>query len=177
MLETQAAFSRRLGVNRSHVTRLKKSGRLVMESGKVNVEATLKLIEATESPEPHHQAKMAINQEAREQNNAPGKSLEEIGKALKVETWRLQKAKAEKAAMEAEKLAGNLVEREEVDFVLKDFGKTLAALLDSLPDRLASTIAALEGNVQQIHAEIEHAKNDLQREISEHMRRKMEQNL
>lgn len=49
MIETKAAFSRRLGVNKSTVTRMAKAGRLVLtESGKVKVEESLAQINATQ---------------------------------------------------------------------------------------------------------------------------------
>jgi len=188
-LETQAAFSRRIGKNKSHVTRLKHAGRLVMKGRKVDVEKSLQRIEATESPEPHHQANIAAQAEKRSEqnkNNTPESknassadhdSIENIGKALKMETYRLQKAKAEKAAMEADKLAGNLVDRKDVEFVLKDFGSTLGGLLTSLPDRLAGEMASLGGDVHKIHKAMEEATHELQQELSAHMKRKAEQML
>lgn len=179
-LETQAAFSRRIGKDKSHVTRLKQAGRLVMKGRRVDVEKSLKRIEATESPEPHHRAhadQLADGRKEKPVSPEKNASIEQIGKALKLETYKLQKAKAEKAAMEADKLAGSLVDKEEVEFVLKDFGKTLSGLLESLPDRLSGTLASLGGDISKIHKELEDAINDLQMEMSSHMSRKREHHL
>lgn len=46
-LETKAAFARRLGVNKSTITRAAQAGRLVLEGGKVNVERSLAQWHAT----------------------------------------------------------------------------------------------------------------------------------
>jgi len=47
LLETKAAFARRLGVNKSTITRAEQAGRLVMQGGKVDVEASLARWHAT----------------------------------------------------------------------------------------------------------------------------------
>lgn len=46
-LESKAAFARRLGVNKSTITRAAQAGRLVMEGGEVNIEASLARWHAT----------------------------------------------------------------------------------------------------------------------------------
>ncbi len=98
----------------------------------------------------------------------------DLGARLKLETWKLQKAKAERENMELDKLAGLLVERAEVDYVLADFGNTLRGLLEGLPDRLAGALAAHRGDVNAIHKALDDAAHDLLTEMSELMKRKME---
>ncbi|CAM3827345.1 hypothetical protein [Castellaniella denitrificans] len=51
-LESKAAFARRLGVNKSTITRAAQAGRLVMEGGEVNVEASLARWHATQGGRP-----------------------------------------------------------------------------------------------------------------------------
>lgn len=100
--------------------------------------------------------------------------LEKLGTALKLETYKLQKAKAERENMELDKLAGALVERAEVDFVLADLGNTMRSMLEGLPDRLASRIAALAGNVSFIHKMLEEAMHDTLSEMAANIKRKSE---
>ena len=99
-------------------------------------------------------------------------ALEKIGTALKIETYKLQKAKAEIANLELDRAAGLLVERAEVEYVLAEFASTFRYLLESLADRLAPAIAAHRGDVTAIHAEIELASTTLLNEMSEAMKRK-----
>jgi phage terminase Nu1 subunit (DNA packaging protein) len=192
---TQAEFARLTGVNRSTVHRWLASGRIEADAqGLIDPEAAARMREATESPLPHHQARKAQFDEARagdgttQATNAqqgatsgqpaahaePMPAAEKIGTALKLETYKLQKAKAETANLELDKLAGSLVERAEVDFVLADFGNTLRGQLESLPDRLAPAIAAHRGDVGAIHKTLEDTAHDLLTEMSETMKRRME---
>lgn len=198
---TQAEFARLMGVNRSTVHRWLENGRMQAEpSGLIDPEAGKRMLDATESPMPHHQARKAQFLEAsaaqdtenankREFDPVSGHATpsatgdnnpnvrtqnENIGTALKLETYKLQKAKAELANMEVDKQAGLLVERAEVDYVLADFGNTLRGLLEGMADRLAPAISRHRGDVNAIHAELESTAADLLHEISEQMKRKME---
>lgn len=183
---TQSEFARLMGVNRSTVTRWIQNGRLSAEaSGLIDPETGRRQVTETESPLPHHRARKAQFEQAREgqgmdaaetppvvPENAP--VGDQVAAALRLETWKLQKAKAELANMEVDQKAGLLVERAEVDYVLADFGNTLRALLEGLPDRLAPAISAHRGDVNAIHVELETVAAELLRDISEHMKRRME---
>jgi phage terminase Nu1 subunit (DNA packaging protein) len=200
-LVTQAEFARLAGVNRSTVHKWLKAGRIAAHpSGLIDPDAAMRMRDATESPLPHHQARKAQFEQGRmgaadmdqAEKNAPrpdsgrpatvetGAATEEtpdvldLGARLKLETWKLQKAKAERENMELDKLAGLLVERAEVDYVLADFGNTLRGLLEGLPDRLAGALAAHRGDVNAIHKALDDAAHDLLTEMSELMKRKME---
>lgn len=102
-------------------------------------------------------------------------SPEDLGRALKLETYRLQKAKAEQANLELDKAAGLLVERTEVDFVLRDVGNTLRGLLEGLPDRLAPVLAGHQGDVAGMHKLIDDAARELLEAIADHMTRKLDE--
>ena len=198
---TQAEFARYCGVNRSTVTRWIQNGRIqALPSGLIDAEAAAQMREATASPLPMHLARKAQFDDARAASNsatppatgatqapdAPqagflddggGGALTQaakLGIALKLETYKLQKAKAETANMELDKLIGTLVDRAEVDFVLADFGNTLRALLESLPDRLAGQLAALRGDTNAIHKALEDALHDTLQDMAENMKRKTE---
>ena len=209
---TQAQFARIQGVNKSTVTRWLRSGRMqAAPNGLIDVQAAQRMLEATGSPEPHHQARKAQFDEAREAatgafsgqgatyptqsgkktptgpenshattNATSGNAgaamptAEKIGTALKLETYKLQKAKAETANVELDKMAGALVERAEVDYVLTDFGNTLRALLEAMPDRLASQLSTLHGDVAAMHKAIAEAMHDALASMAETMKRKTE---
>jgi phage terminase Nu1 subunit (DNA packaging protein) len=106
--------------------------------------------------------------------SAAMQGAEKLGMALKMETYKLQKAKAERENMEIDKMAGALVDRSEVDYVLADLGNTLRSLLEGLPDRLASRIAAVAGNVSAIHKTLEESMHDALGEMSANIKRKAE---
>lgn len=111
---------------------------------------------------------------APEQPRADMPTMERLGAGLKLETYKLQKAKAERENMELDKMAGALVDRSEVDYVLADLGNTLRSLLEGLPDRLASRIAAVAGNVSAIHKTLEESMHDALGEMSANIKRKAE---
>lgn len=92
--------------------------------------------------------------------------------ALKRETYNLQKAKAETANMELDKLAGALVERAEVDFVLADLANTLRAQLENLPGRLAGPLAALRSDATLIHTALDDALRDVLLDMAAAMKQK-----
>lgn len=207
---TQSEFARIQGVNKSTVMRWLRSGRMeATPQGLIDVQAAQRMLEATGSPAPHHQARKAQFDEARNaaqgafsgaaptnhlQNsqNAPTgpqngqqtpgatprnategmPAAEKIGTALKLETYKLQKAKAETANVELDKMAGALCERAEVDYALNDFGNTLRALLEAMPDRLASQLSTLHGDVAAMHKAIEEAMHDALASMAENMTRK-----
>ncbi len=201
-LVTQAEFARICGVNRSTVTRWIQNGRIGVDAhGLIDPVEAARMREATESPAAHHQARKAQfdEQRAAAPGVAPGATgatgpaagqngpqarfsepvggepmpqAEKLGIALKLETYKLQKAKAETANLELDKLAGVLAERAEFDFVLADFGNTLRGLLAGLPDRLAPAVAALRGDTAAIHHAIEQATHETLLQISDHMTRK-----
>lgn len=202
---TQAEFARLTGVNRSTVTRWVQNGRVQVDAhGLLDPVAAAAMRDATESPEPHHQARKAQFDEQRAQTiagqGAPGVAsgatgatagqngpvarfsdagggeampqAEKLGIALKLETYKLQKAKAETANMELDKLAGALVERAEVDFVLADLANTLRAQLENLPGRLAGPLAALRSDATLIHTALDDALRDVLLDMAAAMKQK-----
>lgn len=187
----QADFARLCGVSRSTVNRWLKAGRIETDAqGRIDPEAAQRLRIATESPAPHHQARKAQFEDARAASGmaegaivAPAgsqavdedpESLEGVGMALKRATLALQQRKAEIAAMEADKMAGALVDRTDVEFVIGDFGATLRGLLEGLPDRLAGEIASHQGNVNAIHKSLEDVAREILQALSAQIERRLE---
>ena len=178
----QAEFARRCNVARSTVWKWIKAGRLTLgDDGLLDADEAMLMREVTESPAPHHQARKAQidEQKAEQARSSPltddMPAAEQIGLKLKFATMKEREAKADVAAMERDKMAGNLVERKDVDFLLNDFGYTLRGLMESLPDRLAHDLAGYRGDVNGIHAALEGAARELMEEVSDHMRRKSKQ--
>lgn len=185
--ETQAQFALRLGCAKSWVTQLKQAGRLVMTAdGLVDVEASLARIEATESPDAVHQARARAHADARggqggaapalpttEPPKPPPESLESIGLRLKKAEADKREHEAEIARMERERLAGNLVEREVVDYVLADYATTLRSTLEGRADRLAPVLYPLQ-TLEEYHAAILEADEQVLKEMEEALKRKAE---
>jgi hypothetical protein len=151
-LETQAAFARRIGRDKSYVTRLKQSGRLVMREGKVDVEESERLVGDTQSQLPRDAAnreRLAVERLVDEP--APGGDLAEAGR-------RLKRAQADKAEHEAEmlkleraRLEGSLVELADVKNTATDIAAVMRAALENLADRYAPELTAAT-EVNQAHA-------------------------
>jgi len=177
---SKSEFARLLGVHKGTVTKWADAGRIEVINGRIDVQEARRRLAATENPHPQAQAQIdrhATDKAMRMQSGSTTHStpaLEKIGTALKLETYRLQKAKAEIANLELDRAAGLLVERAEVEYVLAEFASTFRHLLESLADRLAPAIAAHRGDVAAIHAEIELVSASLLTEMSEAMKRKME---
>ena len=178
----RAEYARHAGVNPGTITRWVQSGRIQAEpDGSIDPEKADRMRRATESPLPHHQArkeqidaqKAAQALPAMPGMTGPEMSMDNLGTAYKYETYRLQKAKAETANVELDKIAGLLVDRAEVDFVLADFGNTLRGVLDSLPDRLTGELSAHRGDSAAIHKTLADASREILTEISHHMARRI----
>ncbi len=181
---TQAEFARICGVNRSTVHKWVKAGRISLEAdGKLDLAKALKAREASESPEPHHQArKLQIEAEkaARrpaEEGEADDLSAADINRKLKYAAMKEREAKAAIAQMERDIKAGQLVRREDVERVLRDIGATLRGLMERLPDQLAAELAGYRGDANKIHAALADVARELLAELSDHMSRKKEQHL
>lgn len=181
--ETRADFARRMGWNRSSVTRAVQDGRVVLDGDLVDVEASLEKIEALASPYAHHRAH---SQQMAEQRHAKTPTAGAVaaamralappeppalpkadGESIEVLNLRLKKAEANKreheadmARMERETMAGNLIAREDVEFALDDFGATLRSLMENLADRLAPVVHPLQ-TIEETHAALSEAAQDV----------------
>lgn len=189
---TQAEYARHLDRDRSYVTRLKQKGRLVMVGLRVDVEKSDALVEATKD-ERHsavadrHAAERARKRAAAAAPPKPQDDPEDLmGPDAAVSDEELSTARRTKALAEArrtvaladqeemtrDKLAGSLVAREDVDFILDDFGATLRSNLETLADRLAPVVYPLK-TLEETHAAITDAAEGLLTDISELMDRRV----
>lgn len=185
---SRADFARACGVNKSTVTRWVQTGRITVDDdGLIDARLASRQREATESPLPHHQARKVRWEEDKRQSSAgdlfsasesAGEGdasptvTEVLGQDLKRATVSLQQRKAELAAIEIDRLAGTLVARTDVDYVLADVGATVRNLLQSLPDRLSGELAAHHGDVNAIHKALEDASRELLLALGAHLQRR-----
>ena len=152
-LVSKSEFARLAGVSDSTVSKWLASGRIrATADGRIDADAAQRKRIDTESPLPRHQARKAQFDEAR---GAAGRSgglsvaLDDgdadaeqllLGAELKRATVDLQRAKAELANLEVDRVAGTLVELAEVQFVLAEAGTLLRTELEGMPDRLAGEL-------------------------------------
>jgi phage terminase Nu1 subunit (DNA packaging protein) len=169
-LETQAAFARRIGKDRSHVTRLKQAGRLVMREGRIVVEDSLKLLADTESPLPRDEANRArlAAERATEIEDRMDLTLAEAGRQHKIAQAQKMAHEAEIAGLERARLEGKLVAVEDVLAAGADISAAVAEALEGLPDRYAPELAGAR-DTAQVHAllaeAIEQVLGDLSRAL------------
>lgn len=159
---TLAEFARQQGYTRSHVTRLKQAGRLVTvgegRAAMVKVDESVARIEQTRGlrddvARRHREAKQKTP--AGPQNGAqatqtatgqgeggypstPGLQTARDEKVM-AETRRVM-ALADVEEMNRDKLAGNLIAREDVDAAMKAVGSRFRALTDVFVDQLAPVL-------------------------------------
>lgn len=179
-LESKSDFARRLGINKSHLSRGKALEWLAMEGGLVNVEESLRRRESWASPQPHHRAHAAQLEEARQQPPAeapakPGSAtqhhdIEQLNMRLKAAEVNKREQEAEKARMEAEQMAGNLIAKEHVDFALDDFGATLRSLMENFAARYAPVIHPLQ-SLDEVHRALDEAATDILHTVHDNLAR------
>ena len=186
-LETKSQFARRLGIDKSHLSR-KKDGKpnppewLVMDGDLVNVEESIRLREIFASPKPHH---VAHAQQLADGRHAKTPTAEAVAAAMrameplepplagrespeaaslrqKIATADRLEHEADKARMEREQMAGNLIQREDVWFALDDMGAILRTLMDNFADRITPIVHPLQSYEEQHAANAEFAQDVLQ---------------
>ncbi|CAH1387978.1 hypothetical protein [Candidatus Nitrotoga sp. M5] len=185
-LENQSQFAKRLGHDKGYITRLKQAGRLVMEGDRVNVEASLARIQATQGDRPQvadYHAEQREHKSASPSwggvagmsggNVSPGAdlSLEKARRVRAISEARIKTAQADQEEMARDKMAGNLIAKEDVDFVLRDFGTTLSSHLENLADRLAPIVYPIT-TLNDTHTAIREMAQEIQLEMAETMQRR-----
>lgn len=190
--ETRADFARRLGWNRSSVTRAVQDGRVVLLEGLVDVDASLAKIDALASPYAHHRAHVQQLEEARHAKtptasavaaamqayapieDQPAEGIEALNLRLKRAEANKREHEADMARMERETMAGNLIAREDVEFAMDDFGATLRSLMENLADRLAPVVHPLQ-SIEETHAALAEAAQDVLRTMHDQLQQKAQQ--
>lgn len=181
-------FARHMKVNKSTVTRWVASGRVAVdEYGRIDPVAAERNLTATESHEPHHQARLEQIAEAKgragplaameaaagpETGNGGRYAEDDSGKRLREARAQRETVRAEVEAMERDIKRGTLLPRSDVEYFVEDLGRTLASLLDSLADRYAPEIAGCRSDVSAIHAVLSGACRDVRVELAAHLKRR-----
>jgi hypothetical protein len=91
-----------------------------------------------------------------------------VGTNLKHETWRLQRAKADLAAMDVDTRAGLLAERAAVEFILRDLASEIRRHLEQMPAALAPVLVGYGGDLPAMLGELERWAGDTQHSLAAH---------
>lgn len=153
MTETKAQFAKRLGVNKSTITRYDQAGRLVLApNGKVKVEESLALIAATKGArgdvsEKHGQMHPSVAQNATESvaDDDMSATVEMVGfdrATLKAQTLTYGNKVLE---LEAAKAAGSMLDKEEFLKQVGQAGKAFRVGMERLIDNLAPVLVNVHG--------------------------------
>ncbi len=185
-----AEFARIANVNRSTVTRWGQSGRIsIGPDGKIDLQSALRERDATESVEPRHQARKAQFDEDKARQREPeafggepanlaGLGVtEKLGLLHKQASLRRLQAQAELANLELDQAAKLVYDKNDVDYLLADIGRTVADAFQSLADRYAPVLAACKGDPNALHKALEDIGATELAALNEHQRRKQEEML
>lgn len=149
-LATQSEFAALLGKNKSHITRLKQAGRIVLTAeGLVDVEKSQALIAATADPSRNAQVEARANEQMRQEHSAPlpppaqPQQESSIGNSFAAAKAVNEKYKALTAKLEYEQASGKLVDASEARLFAADLAATFRGALEVLPDRLAPELVPL----------------------------------
>lgn len=145
---TQADFARQIGVVRSHVTALKKAGRLVMDHDKVNVEASIERIRETANPSRDDVvARHAASRASQSHTPPPTASAhDQIGSSYQTARAVKEKFLALGAKRDYELSCGKLMQADEVVAAVASAAVTLRTRLEAWPDTMAATLG---GNLDE----------------------------
>lgn len=177
---TPSEFAKLRGCAPSYVTKLKDQGRLVLtaDGKRIKVKETLALIDQTAGNRhdvaERHETTRQETQEApwtkktassepiprgAQKKPAKGTAQDEEHKETLKEAQRLKlmaesrrvQALADKEEMERDRLAGDLIAREDVDASMKFIGATVRGLLDVFPDQVAPLVGPVT-DLNEVHA-------------------------
>jgi len=154
---TQSEFAALIGRNKSHVTRLKQAGRLVLtDDGLVDVEKSQKLIAMTADPSradavaARDQARASLAGDGGADTGSPAperaaqlSQAEHIGNSYQGARALKEKYNALTAKLEFEQASGKLVEADAARLFAADLAATFRGALEILPDRIAPELVEL----------------------------------
>lgn len=188
-LLTPKALAEHFGVSRSTVTRWIQRGRVALdEQGLIDADMAAVLLRRTQALAPQHQARIAAHDmqrqarglglpaDGQEQAAAPWMpDADDVAARYKAAMAREREAKAELAAMEVDRLAGLLLDRQEVDFVLADLGNTLRIKLEQAEDVLTEAVLPLRGDAAAIRQAVRETLREVLDDLAELMKRRMQE--
>jgi hypothetical protein len=136
---SQAEFARIIGNHRSHVTNLKKAGRLVLTSdGKVDAEASKKRIAETNDPGKEHIVQRHAESRGSDQPKQQGSDA--IGNSYQTARAVKEKYAALTAKSDYERAIGKLIDRDDVYEAMDEVVAFARQGLENLPHRVNSQL-------------------------------------
>lgn len=174
---SQSEFARIIGVDRSYVTKLKKSGRLVLDAdGSVVVEDSKKRIE--ETADPNRDDVVNRHRSQREQPRDTSDETDQVDTEAQDHDYQRARAKkehflAERARIDYQREVGELVPIADMRQAVADVVTTFRQALEQLPYRTGPELVGKDLDIiratlkQDIHA----ALSDMEREFSKRLGR------
>ena len=181
-VERKVDFAKRLGVNKATVTRWEQAHRLVLDaSGKVRIEESLRLLDETRGSRDDNayraeldrmlKADIAMMDAAQPPEQRMTEKLRDDLRRAALEKAiseaRIKKAEADLREMERDRQAGVLILREDVDFVLNDFGAMLRSMLDGRAERLGAELGLAQEQILAVSESDEHLLAELADKLKE----------
>jgi hypothetical protein len=175
---TYKDFAASQGWSHSYVTKLKDQGRLVLEGKRILVDETLALIAQTAGTRDDVSRRNAEN---RSQPKTGGgatlppenDSMEKARRVKAVSDARRVAALADQEEMMRDKMAGDLVAREDVEAAMKFVGAAVRSLMDVFPDQNAAVLAPVQDH-HEIHAMLTEQCNDVLLRLGDAIERQRE---
>ncbi len=171
---SKARYAGIKGVARSTVTRWIQNGRISQtKGGLIDVAAADAQLEATQSTEPHHQARSEqvaaekaaqAAQQGQQHPATPG--MHDAGLRLKEARIRYEENRADMQALQRDELAGQLIRKADAEFVLDDVLSRMANLLERMADQLTPVIVSHKGDAHAIHGTLFEGGLDMRRELA-----------
>jgi len=169
--ETYAAFARRLGVSKAAVSQWKAAGRLVLVDGRVDVEASQARLAQTKGGRDDVADRLADERAARNGDALDAEDVKsERARALLERARneaRIKAAQADKLEMERDALAGDLIAKSDVDYVLDDFGATLRQILDGRAERIGAMLGLTSSQIVELAESDERILGEMAHKLEE----------
>lgn len=167
----QSEFAKLMGWDRSYVTKLKKSGRLVLDDrGHVLVEASKKRIDETADPNRDDVKKRHADHRGEE---SPPKQTDSIGSSYQAARAVKERYQAMHAKLEYEVASGQLVKKADVDASVADVVTMFRQSLEQIPYRTGPELVGkdLDAIRAVLKQDIHSALANMEREFTARLER------
>jgi len=171
----QTDFARHIGVSKGYVTQLKQAGRLVFaEGGKIDVEASMLLINKTADPnrddvKARHDAARA--KEPSTKSSRDGKMKDPNMVTFSEGRAKEQHFKALQAELEYKKNIGELVAKVDMQAAVADVVTGFRQKLENLPHRVSAELVGQD--LQYIRTHLKQEAHDILNELSKEFTEKV----
>lgn len=183
-LMTPAEIAKHFGVDRSTVTRWLQRGRITAnDDGLIDADLAARTVPSTQPLKSNllarvatHEMNKTLKKRGKTANSHDDLSMldpETVAMRYKAAMAREREAKAELAAMEVDRQAGLLLDRQDVDFVLADLGNALRVKLENVEDALTERVLPLGNDAAAVRHVVRETLREVLEDISELMNRRM----